>query len=152
MQCADPPQKIVRVKIELSDDHGIVVAKFSGRLDGFGAKEAEKILPPVKSGSPLVFDCAELSYLSSAGVRFLLAVHKDAAAKGAKVALCALQPFCASVLEMSGLSGIIPVYGSPAEAVHELRNRAADGGDGERCETETGKFVFYPVASTAGTK
>ena len=151
MQCADLPQTIVRVKIELCDDRGVAVAKIAGRLDGFGAKEAEKLSLPLAPGSSLVFDCPELSYISSAGVRFLLAVQKDAAAKGAKLALSSLQPFCASVLEMSGLSGIIPVYGSSAEAVRELRDRGTGGGDGERCLTDAGIFIFHAVSSAAGT-
>ncbi|MFZ9933173.1 MAG: STAS domain-containing protein [Chthoniobacterales bacterium] len=137
--------------IALTNSAGVGVAKLTGRLDGFGAKEAEKILPSVAPGSFLVFDCSELSYLSSAGVRYLLGVHKDAVARGANVALSALQPFCASVLEMSGLAGMIPVYGSPGEAARELRNRGLDGGGGELCPTESGSFVFHPVSSTAGT-
>ena len=138
------------MKIELRSEQGIHVAKLIGRLDGFGAKEAEKILPPVAPGSALVFDCSELSYLSSAGVRLLIASQKTAAAGGAVVALSAVQPYCASVLEMSGLTGLIPVYGSPGEALHELHNRGA-GGAGEICPTESGDFVFYPVSSAAGT-
>ena len=139
------------MKIELRSEQGINVAKLVGRLDGFGAKEAEKLLPPIAPGSTLVFDCSELSYLSSAGVRFMLAAHKAGVAEGADVALSAVQPYCASVLEMSGLAGVIPVYGSPGEAVHELNNRGADGTRAERCETETGVFIFHPVGSTAGT-
>jgi len=139
------------MKIELSSEQGIHVAKLVGRLDGFGAKEAEKLVPPVAPGSALVFDCSELSYLSSAGVRVMLAAHKAAAAQGAVVVLAAVQPYCASVLEMSGLAGVIPVYGSPGEAVHELNNRGADGTRAEKCETKTGVFIFHPVGSTAGT-
>jgi len=44
------------MKIELRSEQGINVAKLIGRLDGFGAKEAEKLVPPVASGSALVFD------------------------------------------------------------------------------------------------
>lgn len=139
------------MKIELRTEQGINVAKLIGRLDGFGAKEAERLLPPVAADSALVFDCSELSYLSSAGVRFMLAAHKVAAAEGAIVALSAVQSYCASVLEMSGLAGVIPVYGSPGEAVHELRHRGADGSSAEKCETETGVFIFHPVSSAAGT-
>lgn len=139
------------MKIELHDEQGVTVAKLAGRLDGFGAKEAEKILPPVAAGSALVFDCSELTYLSSAGVRLLLTIHKAAAAAGGTLALSALQPFCVSVLEMSGLSGAIPVYGSPGEAAHEWRNRRADGGAAERCETSAGTFLFHPVGAGEGT-
>ena len=150
MQCADPAQKTFPVKIELRSEQGINVAKLIGRLDGFGAKESEHLIAPVAPGSALVFDCSELSYLSSAGVRVLLTAHKAATAEGAVVALSAVQPYCASVLEMSGLAGVIPVYSSPGEAVHELRGRGTGGG-GERCDTEAGLFVFYPVGSTPGT-
>lgn len=139
------------MKIELSKDRGIAIAKLIGRLDGFGAKEAEKIFPAIAPGSSLVFDCSELSYLSSAGVRLLLTLQKSAAAAGARIGLSALQPFCASVLEMSGLAGVLPVYGSPREAVHEFCNRDSDGGEGERCETGIGGFVFHPVSSAPGT-
>ncbi|MFM8683597.1 MAG: STAS domain-containing protein [Chthoniobacterales bacterium] len=139
------------MKIELRTEQGIDVAKLIGRLDGFGAKEAEKFMPSIAPGSALVFDCSELSYLSSAGVRFLIAAQKTASAGGAVVALSAVQPYCASVLEMSGLAGMIPVYGSPGEAVHELGNRGSDNAGCDRCDTAIGGFVFHPVSSASGT-
>ncbi|MFM8457693.1 MAG: hypothetical protein ACKOB0_01915, partial [Chthoniobacterales bacterium] len=82
---------------------------------------------------------------------FLIAAQKTASAGGAVVALSAVQPYCASVLEMSGLAGMIPVYGSPGEAVHELGNRGSDNAGCDRCDTAIGGFVFHPVSSTAGT-
>ena len=139
------------MKIEQHKDRGVAVVRLIGRLDGFGAKEAEKNLFAPDPGAVLVLDCADLSYLSSAGVRFLLTIQKAVASSGGSIALCALQPFCAAVLEMSGLAGRIPVYGSPGEAVHELQRRGADGASAEKHETETGTFIFHPVSSTAGT-
>jgi anti-anti-sigma factor len=139
------------MKIEWRNEQGISVVRLVGRLDGFGAKEAEKLLPPVAPGSAVVFDCSDLSYLSSAGVRFLLTAHHAAASGDAVVALSAVQPYCVSVLEMSGLAGIIPIYASPGEAMNELQHRSADGTSAEKCETETGVFIFHPVSSTAGT-
>ena len=139
------------MKIEHRREQGIDVAKLTGRLDGFGAKEAEKLVVGGTVEAPLVLDCAELSYLSSAGVRFLLGVQKAAAASGSAFALAALQPFCASVLEMSGLSGMIPVYASVADAASALRSRGSAAGGGDRRETTAGIFVFHTVGSTAGT-
>lgn len=139
------------MKIEVTEQSGVRVAALSGRLDGFGAKEAEKLVSGAKIDSPLVLDCAELSYLSSAGVRFLLGMQKTAAAGGAAFALADLQPFCASVIEMSGLSGIIPVYASADEAVRALQGGSAAVESGERRETAAGLFVFHTVGSTAGT-
>ena len=139
------------MKLVVSEQDGVRVAALCGRLDGFGAKEAEKLVAGAEFDSPLVLDCTELTYLSSAGVRFLLTVQKAASAGGAAFALSALQPFCASVLEMSGLSGMIPVYASSAEAVRALRGGSAAAEGGERHDTAAGTFVFHTVGSTAGT-
>ena len=138
------------MKIELREQDGVRIAALAGRLDGFGAKEAEKLVGGKTIHGPLVLDCADLSYLSSAGVRFLLALQKSASASGSAFALSALQPFCASVLEMSGLSGMMPIYATTADAVQALRGGGASA-EGERCETEAGTFVFHTVGSTAGT-
>ena len=66
------------MKIELRQQNGVRIAALAGRLDGFGAKEAEKMVADKTVDGPLVIDCTELSYLSSAGVRFLLGVQKAA--------------------------------------------------------------------------
>jgi anti-anti-sigma factor len=139
------------MKIQLSEQNGVCVAALSGRLDGFGAKEAEKLVVGEKIKEALVLDCAELSYLSSAGVRFLLGMQKVAAGSGSAFALAALQPFCLSVMEMSGLSGMIPVYASVADAVRAMQAGSAAVEGGECCESNAGTFVFHPVGSTAGT-
>ena len=139
------------MKIVIGEKNGVRIALLAGRLDGFGAKEAEKLVAGETIDAPLVLDCAELSYLSSAGVRFLLTLQKSASASGSAFALSSLQPFCASVLEMSGLSGMIPVYASAADAVRALQAGSAAMEEGERRETAAGIFVFHTVGSTTGT-
>ena len=62
----------------------------------FGAKEAEKAVAGEKVAAPLVLDCADLSYLSSAGVRFLLGVQKAAAESGSAFALASVRPTLAT--------------------------------------------------------
>ena len=151
MQCADPPEKDILMKIELEEDHGVTVARLVGRLDGFGAKEAESTLSAPRQGLSLVFDCAELSYLSSAGVRFFLLAQKSAAVSGGTLALSALRPFCASVLEMSGLAGIIPVFASAREAAVALSGGGPGGPVAEQTEVTAGSFTFHQVGNTPGT-
>jgi len=139
------------MKISLREESGVQIAALAGRLDGFGTKEAEKLLAAAEFDSPLVLDCTDLSYLSSAGVRFFLTLQKAASDNGAAFVLSALQPFCTAVLEMSGLSGLIPVYASSAEAVRALRGGSAAVEGGERRDTAAGTFVFHTLGSTAGT-
>jgi|694.fasta_scaffold131104_3 anti-anti-sigma factor len=139
------------MKITWSEVGGVAVARIEGRLDGFGAKGASEAFAAGNPSRRLVLDCAEMSYLSSAGVRVMLGLHKQAAASGGAVALARVQPFCASVLEMSGLTGMIPVFASVDEAVVELREHEGKGATAEGCETGAGKFVFHPVGNGAGT-
>ena len=138
------------MKISTEKRDNITVVGLDGRLDGFGAKEAA-MLPSLAKGGLVVVDCDALTYLSSAGVRLLLSAHKEAAGSGGALAVAAVQPFCASVLEMSGLTGMIPVFANVDQAVHELQGRAVTGTAGEICDTPSGRFVFHPVGSGAGT-
>lgn len=139
------------MNIAWSEIGGVPVAHLSGRLDGHGAKEASEAFASFPGEKRLVLDLAELSYVSSAGVRVLLGLQKSAAAKGGAFALASLQPFCASVLEMSGLSGMIPVFASSGEACAELSAHEGAGASAEHRETAEGAFVFHPVGSAAGT-
>ncbi len=139
------------MKIETGDNHGVAVVRLEGRLDGFGVQEAGKILPALADGSRVVFDFAGVSYISSAGVRLLLSAHKAALSSGGAVALASLQPFCASVLDMSGLAGMIPAFASVPQAVHELRGRDGSSEQAEKCVTDAGSFVFHPIGAGTGT-
>jgi anti-anti-sigma factor len=85
------------------------VVKLVGRLDTATAPQAEREIAPVVTGSrkAVVFDLAELTFISSAGLRVLLGARKELSARGAQVHLVNLQPQIAKVLEIvKALSGI----------------------------------------------
>ena len=48
------------MKMSLREESGVRVASLAGRLDGFGAKEAEQTLAGENVTTPLVLDCAGL--------------------------------------------------------------------------------------------
>jgi anti-anti-sigma factor len=129
----------------------VTVVRLEGRLDGHGAKEAAAAVPSDLASRRVVLDFAEVSYLSSAGVRLILAWHKATATSGGAVVFAAVQPFCAEVLDMSGLAGVIPVFADVGQAVHELRGHDGPGAAAETCETGAGRFVFHPLGSGHGT-
>lgn len=130
---------------------GVRVAHLVGRLDGFGAKAAEVAFGELAATERVVLDCSGLSYLSSAGVRILITLQKRLASGGGAMALCALQPFCSSVLEMSGLGGMIPVFATLQEAAEELRFHEGAGVSAEQRTTAIGQCIFHPIGSASGT-
>ena len=60
----------------------------------------------------LVLDCAQLEYISSAGLRALLIIAKTAKSAGINVNLCALTDFVVDVLATSGFDSFFEIKGS----------------------------------------
>ena len=65
------------MKIDLTKNNGILTVALDGRLDTTTAPELEKLLcENCADISSLVLDCEKLVYISSAGLRVLLANQK----------------------------------------------------------------------------
>ena len=65
----------------------------------------------------LVVDLAGLEYISSAGLRSILASAKKLKAQGGDLAFCALSGIVAEVFAVSGFAKLLPVFATRAEAV-----------------------------------
>ena len=77
--------------------------KLAGRLDTNTAPELDRELDKVLAGGgikKLVFECAELDYLSSAGIRCFIRARKVLEPGGGKVALLHPKPAVLKVLEI----------------------------------------------------
>lgn len=85
------------------------IAKIDGRLDTLSAAELGDSLSTYTSASQayLVLDCSGLDYISSAGLRVLLMIHKSVTSKGGKFVLRNLTPGVKSVFDMTGFSQIL---------------------------------------------
>lgn len=57
----------------------------------------------------LVFDATDLSYISSAGLRTILALVQHLNARGGKMVLCGLSPDVRDVFRTSGFDKIVPI-------------------------------------------
>jgi anti-anti-sigma factor len=93
-----------------------------GRLDAFEAaglgKELEALIK--EDDSYLVLDMAGVPYLSSGGIRVLLAAYKKLATKNGGVCLCSLTEYPSQVLKMAGMDTIFTIYGTVDEAVDRI--------------------------------
>jgi len=96
-----------------------VIAKIDGRLDGANAQEFQGDLTDAieDSDRAVVLDFADLSYISSAGLRVILITAKALKRQEAELAVCSLSDPIREVFEISGFDQIIPVRDSQADAI-----------------------------------
>jgi anti-sigma B factor antagonist len=107
------------VNITLTEADGVTIVRFEGNLDTNTAPEAQERLDGLADqgvGKVLV-DFENLDYISSAGLRVLLATAKKLRSGGGNLRLCSLNETVAEVFEISGFSTIFAVFGSEAEAL-----------------------------------
>jgi anti-sigma B factor antagonist len=81
--------------------------KISGRLDAAQADRARDALGRLPG--PVVIDCSELEYISSAGLGVLVQTFKRLNDTGSGLRLVRLTPRVRNVFTLSGLDRIIPV-------------------------------------------
>ncbi|MBQ0068028.1 MAG: STAS domain-containing protein [Phascolarctobacterium sp.] len=87
------------------------IAEIVGRVDTTTAPEFQKLVTDIMTDKParLILDCARLEYISSAGLRALLIIAKNAKAAGINVNLCALTDFVVDVLATSGFDSFFEI-------------------------------------------
>src|SRR5215510_14546615 len=86
-----------------------VTVKLSGSLDTATAPELERQLAPVLTGGvkDLVFDLAELKFISSAGLRVFSNTRKQLKERGGQASFVHMQPQIQEVFEiMKSLPGV----------------------------------------------
>ena len=92
------------MKIDYNKNNGDLVVALDGRLDTTTAPELESFLNKQYDGvNSLTFDLENLAYISSAGLRVLLGVHKKM--KGA-MKLINVGELVMEVLEMTGFADV----------------------------------------------
>ncbi len=104
----------------------VVVVGLQGRMDSSTARIVEeKMISLIDRGeSHLVVDCAQLDYISSAGLRvFLMAAKRLTQARG-KLVLATMNDDVKQVFDMTGFSSIFKICGSKEEAINSYRQES----------------------------
>lgn len=97
----------------------------AGQLDIKGAAAVELPFTTATSGNTrVVIDVAEVDYVASIGLRLLVGAAKVVTRRGGKMVLCRVTPSVSKVLNMSGLAGLLPSYGTLQEAVDAVSTAA----------------------------
>lgn len=92
----------MKTTIKEQDDRIIVV--FEGELDTAAAQETEQTLQPLmeNNGRDILFDCAQLDYIASSGLRILISILKSARAQGRKVIMKDVNDDIKNVFKLTG--------------------------------------------------
>lgn len=105
------------IQEERAGDIQVVVLK--GRLDGAASPAFIDRVESLIAGSQpkLLLDLAEVSLVTSAGLRAILMIAKRIKAGEGAFILCALQAPVRDVLDLSGFTPMLRIYASRAEGM-----------------------------------
>lgn len=101
------------------------VASLSGRIDhttsdltGELLRAALQAVAPPQTA--LVLRMQDVPYISSAGLRVLMVISREAKAKGVQMLVTELQPVVLEVFRISHFDMVIPVHSDAASAIASL--------------------------------
>ena len=95
------------MKINYTQNNGILTIALEGRLDTVTAPELETFLgEKYGEAASIVIDCEKLTYISSAGLRVLLGAQKKTKGAMKLIKVCEL---VMEVFEMTGFADILVI-------------------------------------------
>ncbi len=108
--------------MESKKTDGVLAVEMVERFDAYSAKEVEAFLQEsISSGeTKILCDFSGTEYISSAGLRVLLAAAKALKKAGGKIGLCSLKGPVREVFETAGFVPLFPIYGDEKEALAGL--------------------------------
>ena len=107
------------MKMEVRDSDDVKILEFEGNLDTNTSPDAEeKLNDLIDNGSQkLLINFGKLNFISSAGLRVLLATAKKLKGTGGNLQICDLNPTVQEVFDISGFGSILNVSNSEEEAL-----------------------------------
>ena len=134
--------------------HGdTVVVSMGGRVDAYGAGELDRTLKELLADENLAcmaFDMAEVRYLSSAGIRFIVQTMKILRRRNGALAISSLCSYCHNVLDTAGMTNSLNIFSTHSEAMGFLQTvqwerQAMENWDRmETADSPIGLFRFVP--------
>ena len=115
--------------IEIVDFDGpALLLQARGRIniltaEGFGARTGRVI---GATDDDVIIDAAEVTYLSTAGLRAFLILWRQLQDQDRRLYLCGLKPYIRRVFEIIGFDKVIPIYVDVASAIADIESRSGD--------------------------
>lgn len=107
------------MQIDIKEMDGIKIVNFTGNLDTNTAPEAESQINGLleNGASKILVNFENLNYISSAGLRVLLATAKKMLATGGSLKVCSLNNTVQEVFDISGFNTILSLAANEADAL-----------------------------------
>ncbi|NLW77605.1 MAG: STAS domain-containing protein [Methanomicrobiales archaeon] len=104
---------------------GVTILDISGRIDAATSSQIEGELgKKIDSGvTSMVLNMSDLSYISSSGLRVILAALKRVKSCGGIIALSSLQAGPGEVFKMTGFDRLFPICSSVDQAIEKLQTK-----------------------------
>ena len=99
-----------------------VVVTVGGDIDGRTAPQArDEVAAQVPPGASILLDMSGVAYMSSAGLRMLLATYRQVKASGGDIVLVGLQEQIAETMSMTGFLPFFTVCETVEEGLASLK-------------------------------
>lgn len=106
-------------------EEGFLVAEVAGSIDGRTAPEVQqRVLDRIEQSQDVILDVSGVPYMSSAGFRMLLLLHRTLSARGGKLLLAGLSEDIQDTMETTGFLQYFPLGADVAEAMSLVRAAA----------------------------
>jgi len=107
------------MRIESENRSKAVLVHVIGRMDAVTAPEFDQACAKLiaDGATKLVIDLGQMDYISSAGLRSILAAGKTVKSRGGDLLLCNMKGMVKEIFEISGFLSIFPLYPTADEAL-----------------------------------
>ena len=117
------------IDIKIKNLKDVTVVEMAGDIDANTAPTVqEEVIPQAKPGSKILLDLSKVKYASSAGLRFLLSLHRQVKANDGKLVLVGLAEEIRDTMEVTGFLGFFTRCDTLDDGLKALSSDAPDAG------------------------
>lgn len=100
------------MEISIKDEGGVKIVCFDGELDTSSSPDAEERLNELRANGvqKILLNFEKLDFISSAGLRVLLATAQELKGSGGGLRVCSLNKEVKEVFDISGFSTLLSVF------------------------------------------
>jgi len=107
------------MEINMRQEKQLAIVAIIGGVDALTSGEVNSFLSQqIEDGkNRILVDLSQVDFMSSAGLRAILAAFKESRQQGGDLSLAGAQPGVEKILKMSGFTNILKTYPTVAEAI-----------------------------------